>query len=112
MEFMSKDKFIVFDLKKKMKPTAISITGLVSSFGKARIIVQSSQRPNGPWTHVTFIRALGDARKTERHTLPNEIADARYYRLYIRREGHATFKHSISNVQFHCADDEGGTSAK
>ena len=89
--------------------TALSLLGTVDSFGAARVLVDAGESADGPWRRVGKFRALGAPMQWQRLELgakePARAATAaRYYRLYVRREGHATFRHAIHGVRFHCGD--------
>jgi len=102
MEAMSRDKWLVFDLGSKQTPSAISLLGLVDSFGGARVLVDAAPSEQGPWRRVGHLRALKSLKAPERMALPAKTGAARFFRIYIRREGHATFRHAIHDVVFHC----------
>ena len=101
MELMSRDKFVVLDLARPCHVDAISLRGVVSSLGKARVLVDCSQSPHGPWQRIGLIRGLASASVEERHSLHVQRTPSRYVRLYIRREGHATFRHEIHRCRLH-----------
>ena len=107
MEMMSRDKWIVLDLGENMAPvSAVSLRGVVDSFGPARVILEASDSPSGPWRCIRRCRALGTPLRWQRIELTetNEPAlSSRFVRLYIRREGHATFRHRLHGVRFHPA---------
>jgi hypothetical protein len=103
MEKMSKDKWIVFDLDEAQPVSAISLLGVVDMFAPARVELQAADSVNGPWRHVTRFRGLTSAKRWQRIEIPGALPErtSRYFRLYIRREGHATFRHKLHGVEFH-----------
>jgi len=100
MEMMSRDKWLVFDLGCERTVHSISLLGEVDSFGPARVLLDAAQSPRGPWWRVSHFRGLQSldwhcVRLTAQPT-------GRFFRIYIRREGHATFRHKIHGVLFNC----------
>merc|ERR1711988_1177439 len=101
MEAMSRDKWLVFDLGEERVINALELLGIVDSFGPARVSLQCAPSSSGPWRPMgRGFRALGTMR-WQRVELPG--TSARFCRLYIRREGHATFRHAVHGVIFRCA---------
>ena len=105
MEMMSRDKWLVLDLGGTRTVHALSLLGIVDSFGSARMRLEVGSSPSGPWLPVHSFRALGTPLRWQRielgglgHTTPS----ARFFRLFVRREGHATFKHRVMGVTMHC----------
>jgi len=105
MEMMSRDKWLVLDMGAVRSVNALSLLGIVDSFGMARVRLDVGTSPSGPWRHVHSFRALGTPlrwQRVELDTAPN----ARFFRLFVRREGHATFKHRIHGITMHCERDD------
>jgi len=102
MEKMSHDKWLVLDLGRTCAPSALNILGVASTFGGARICVDRADSPSGPWRRLTTLRGLRSLRAPAQCRLPASAQPSRYYRLYMRREGHATFRHAIHDVVFVC----------
>ena len=92
------DKWLVFDLGAERQLLGLSILGVVDSFAPARAVLECAESPEGPWRRVGRFRALG--RLAWQHVTV-DVAAARFCRLYIRREGHATFRHAVHGVVFH-----------
>lgn len=105
MEFMSRDKWIVFDVGEPRSPSAVSLLGVVDSFGPARVLLDAGASPSGPWRRVAGFRAFGVPMRWQRVGLPPDGEPSRFYRLYVRREGHATFKHALHGVLFHAVGE-------
>ena len=108
MELMSRDKWLVLDLgEEASRPVhALSLLGKVGSFGAARVMLEESESPRGPWRCVSRFRALGGPLKWQRVDLKGDGGvSSRFVRLYVRREGHATFRHQVHGVQFHLAPE-------
>ena len=107
MEMMSRDKWLVLDLGEDAKPIrAISLLGIVNSFGPARVNLETSDSADGPW-QSRGLRAFGSPLRWQRVELAAENEaplNSRFYRLYVRREGHATFRHQLHGVKFHVAE--------
>ena len=101
MEMMSRDKWLVLDLGKAQSAQALSLLGEVDSFGAARVLLEAGASPSGPWRKALGFRALS-APTWQRIELGEGMRPARFYRLYIRREGHATFRYVVRGVRFHC----------
>ena len=74
-----------------------SILGVVNSFAPARAMLQCAPSPDGPWRLTGRFRVLGQL-AWQRFDFEGT---ARYWRLFIRREGHATFQHRVHGVVFH-----------
>ena len=85
-------------LRLKRPLLGLSILGVVDSFGPARARLECAESPDGPWRRVGRFRALG--RKEWQHVVV-EAPATRFCRLYIKREGHATFRHAVHGVVFH-----------
>lgn len=95
-----RDKWLVFDLGCARTVNSINLLGEVDSFGPARVLLDSSQSANGPWRRVSHFRALAALRWQSVPLTPRP--SARFFRIYIRREGHATFRHAVHGVFFNC----------
>jgi len=106
MEKMSRDKWLVLDLGRPAVPSALTIRGVVSTLGGARICLDRGESPSGPWRRVTTLRGLRGLRTPVQCDLPASLPPTRYFRLYIRREGHATFRHVIHDLSFTCRRPE------
>mmetsp|Transcript_21841 Transcript_21841/g.54450 ORF Transcript_21841/g.54450 Transcript_21841/m.54450 type:complete len:178 (-) Transcript_21841:264-797(-) len=100
MEMMSRHKWVVFDLGDAHSVTAVSLLGTVSSFAPAHLLLDCASSAQGPWRRVHSFRGLKSLR-WERINLAESTTKSRYYRLFIRREGHASFRHAIHGVFFH-----------
>ncbi len=89
-----------------MRPLAIDILGKVGSLAPARVLVDMAPSPAGPWKRIGAVRALTGTLngnlKRERQKLSSTLPPMRYCRLYIRREGHASFRHQVHDVSFVC----------
>ena len=96
-----KDKWLVLDLGRESVVRAISLLGEVNSFAPARVLLDAAPTADGPWRRVSHFRGLG-ALRWQRVDLSESRPASRFFRLYIRREGHASFRHAIHGVQFHC----------
>jgi len=107
MEMMSRDKWIVLDLETPRQVCAISFRGIVGSFGPARVLLDVGSSAQGPWQRVGRLRALGAPLRWQRHELGQATPPSQFMRVYIRREGHATFRHAIHGVLVHCNADDG-----
>jgi hypothetical protein len=107
MEKMSHDKWLILDLGRTCTPSALSILGVASTFGGARICVDRADAPSGPWRRLATLRGLCSLRAPAQCRLPADAPPSRYYRLYMRREGHATFRHALHDVAFVCPPAEG-----
>jgi hypothetical protein len=109
MEMMSRDKWIVLDLGEDARPVrAMSLLGVVNSFGAARVVLEAGESADGPWQHVQRFRALGSPMRWQRIDLSagnGEPLNSRFYRIFVRREGHATFRHQVHGVKFHVAEE-------
>ena len=92
------DKWLIFDLGEERPLLGLSILGVVDSFAPARAVLELAPSPEGPWHRVGRFRALGQL-KWQHVTL--DAPAARFCRMYIRREGHATFRHEVHGVVFH-----------
>lgn len=101
MEMMSRDKWLVLDLGTPQPARALSLLGEVDSFGAARVLLEAGASPSGPWRKTLGFRAL-KCPTWQRIELGERTRPARFYRLYIRREGHATFRYTVRGVRFHC----------
>lgn len=112
MEKMSHDKWLVFDLGRPERPSRLSILGVASTFGGARVAIEHSESPDGPWRRVATVRAMRSLRNPVSVELPAQGQAWRYYRLYIRREGHATFRHALHDVVFTCPRDSGASAKR
>ena len=97
-----RDKWLVLDLGSKCTVTSISLLGEVNTFRPARVLLDSAHTAGGPWQRVTQFCGLG-ALKWQRINLTTK--PARFFRIYIRREGHATFRHAIHGVAFTCLEE-------
>ena len=108
MEMMSRDKWLVLDLGSERPVHGLSLRGLVESFAPARVRLEVGETADGPWEHVHAFRALGAPLRWQRVDLRAEQRPeaARFLRLYVRREGHATFKHALHGVLVHCEPTE------
>lgn len=93
------DKWLVFDLGEERQLTALSLLGKVDSFAPARATLECAPSPSGPWRRVSRFRALGEL-AWQRVDLDGP-ATTRFCRVFIRREGHATFRHAVHGVVFH-----------
>ena len=96
------DKWLILDVGNKGPPRALSIRGVVDSFGPARVLLDAAATPSGPWRRAACFRALGSPLRWQRVELGDSVPQSRYYRLYVRREGHASFRQLLHGVQFHC----------
>ena len=105
MERMSHDKWLVLDLGRAAAPRALSLLGTASTVGGARVTLQRATSPRGPWRTVAHVRGLRGLRAPTRQPLPADLSPSRYFRLYMRREGHASFRHAIHDVCFECEED-------
>ena len=110
MEMMSRDKWIVLDLGEEARPVcAMSLLGIVNSFGAARVELEISESADGPWQGVQRFRALRSPMRWQRVDLSAEDGEplnARFVRIFVRREGHATFRHQLHGIKFHVAEEE------
>ena len=107
MEMMSRDKWLVLDLGERRPVSGLSLLGIVGSFAPARVHLQAGESPSGPWRRVCCFRALGSPMQWQHVELPPNVAEpSRFYRLFVRREGHATFKHQVHGVLFHAPPSE------
>ena len=70
----------------------------------ARATLECAPGPSGPWRRVSRFRALGQM-AWQRVDLEGP-ATTRFCRVFIRREGHASFRHTLHGVLFHCADGQ------
>eukprot|EP00966_Prymnesium_polylepis_P022719 522688-Prymnesium_polylepis.2 len=95
-----RDKWLVFDLGDVRVVRALSLLGEVNSFAPARVLLDSAPTADGPWRRVDHFRGLGSLR-WQRVNLAERPA-TRFFRLYIRREGHASFRHAVHGCLFHC----------
>ena len=107
MEMMSRDKWLVLDIGSERSVEAISLRGLVDSFAPARVRVETGETADGPWDHVRQCRAFGAPLRWQQFDLRGHGGGGapiagRYFRLHVRREGHATFRHAVHGVLFHC----------
>ena len=102
MEMMSHDKWLTLDLGCSRKPRALSLLGIVDSFGAARVMLDFGDSPEGPWQRAGRFRAFGSPMRWQRVELDESVPTTRYLRLYVRREGHATFQHRVHGVLVHC----------
>ena len=105
MEMMARDKWLVLDVGDVRAVEAVSLRGIVDSFGSARMMLEAATSPRGPWRRVCSFRALGTPLRWQRVELakPGQSPpSARYLRLYVRREGHANFRHRLHGVVAHC----------
>ena len=101
MELMSRDKWLVFDLGRVHRVCELRVLGVVSTLGAAHATLQSAPSADGPWRRVRGFRAM-KALEWQRIPIGGPAASARFYRLHIRREGHATFRHAVHGVEFSC----------
>ena len=111
MEMMSHDKWLVLDLGAVRSVSAINLLGIVDSFGAARMRLDVGESPNGPWRPARHFRALGTPLSWQRVELAGggqAAPCARFYRLFVRREGHANFRHRIMGLTLTCEAEEGG----
>ena len=92
------DKWLIFDLGEERPLLGLSILGVVDSFAPARAVLELGPSAEGPWRRVRRFRALG-LLKWQHVTI--DAPAARFCRMYIRREGHATFRHKVHGVVFH-----------
>ena len=83
-----KDKWLVLDLGCESVVRAMSLLGEVNSFAPARVLLDAAPTADGPWRRVSHFRGLG-ALRWQRIDLGESRPASRYFRLYIRREGHA-----------------------
>ena len=98
MEMMSRDKRLVLDLGTPQPARALSLLGEVDSLV-----------PRGCWRPAPHRQVLGARRSASCPQVPHVAAHrtgraytaACFYRLYIRREGHATFRYTVRGVRFH-----------
>jgi len=108
MEMMSRDKWLVLDLGAERTVDAISLLGIVDSFSKARMMLDVAESPDGPWERVGSFRALGTPLRWQKIDL-GAVGDgpqrARFFRLLVRREGHATFRHRVHGITVHTAPE-------
>ena len=111
MEAMAHDKWIVLDAGRPICLRAVSLLGLVDSFAPARLSIECAPSPRGPWMQVHRTRALGEL-EWERVELPEGVPSRRYFRLYTRREGHASFRYAIHGVRFHVDPEEDAAGAE
>jgi hypothetical protein len=103
MEMMSRDKWLVLDLGEERTVSALSVRGVVSSFAPARVRLQVGESAEGPWEHVSSFRAMRAPLRWQRIELDTpQPPSSRFFRLHIRREGHANFRHAVHGVLFHC----------
>ena len=58
--------------------------------------------PDGPWQRTGGFRAFGAPLRWQRVELGSEVPASRYVRLFVRREGHATFRHKVHGVRVYC----------
>jgi hypothetical protein len=100
MEAMARDKWLVLDLAEAQPIAALSLLGVVDSFAPARVLLDAGATADGPWRRVGSFRALGAPMRWQRVELGQRPA-ARFFRLYVRREGHASFRHALHGVRFH-----------
>ena len=111
MEMMTRDKWLVLDIGAERAVSALSVLGVVDSFSKARVILDSGATPEGPWRRVCCFRALGSPLRWQRVELAGDGAsappNARFFRLLVRREGHANFRQRVFGLQMHCPDADG-----
>jgi hypothetical protein len=107
MEMMSRDKWLVLDVGAARSVEALSLLGDVDSFGAARMMLDAADSPNGPWRRVCSFRALGTLRwqRIELAKAGQAPPTSRFIRLYVRREGHASFRHRVHGIVAHCAAD-------
>ena len=105
MELMSRDKWLVFDLGGVRRVRELRLLGYVSTLGAAHATLQSAPTADGPWRRVRGFRAL-KALDWQSVPIGGPDATARFLRLHIRREGHATFRHAVHGVEFGCEDIE------
>ena len=56
---------------------------------------------DGSFTSFALVYDL----RWQRVGLPPDGEPSRFYRLYVRREGHATFKHALHGVLFHAVGE-------
>ena len=89
----------VTNLGEERQLTALSLLGKVDSFAPARATLECAPGPSGPWRRVSRFRALGEM-AWQRVDLEGP-ATTRFCRVFIRREGHATFRHAVHGVVFH-----------
>ena len=90
----------MLDLGQARPVSALSLRGIVDSFGPARVLLDAGATPDGPWRRIDAFRALGTPLRWQRIELDQQPS-TRYFRLYVRREGHATFRHRLHGVKFH-----------
>jgi len=102
MELMSHDKWLTLDLGAPRRIRALSILGVVSTFAPARVHLDVGMSPDGPWKRTGLFRALRSPMRWQRVDLGDGVPEARYIRLYVRREGHATFQHKVHGVLVDC----------
>ena len=102
MEMMSRDKWLILDLGTARKPRALDLLGVVNSFGAARVLLDVGNSPDGPWKRAGCFRAFGSPMRWQRVQLGRDVPTVRYMRLFVRREGHATFQHKVHGVLVHC----------
>jgi len=104
MEAMSRDKYLIFDLGCTMKISEIDILGRVHSLRGSRILLQIGPSAKGPWQQAHSFRALSSLQRT-RSALPKDLPSTQFVRLFIRREGHATFRYKVHDVRFLCTSE-------
>ena len=102
MEMMSRDKWLTLDLGTARKPRALDLLGVVNSFGAARVLLDVGNSPDGPWKRAGCFRAFGSPMRWQQVELGRDVPTVRYMRLFVRREGHATFQHKVHGVLVHC----------
>ena len=106
MEMMSRDKWLVLDAGAIRPVDALSLLGIVDSLGRARVSLEVADAPSGPWRRVGRFRALGSPLRWERFALAapgQQPPTSRFFRLHVRREGHATFSHRVHGVTLECS---------
>ena len=110
MEMASRDKWIVLDLGETHPVCAISLLGVASTFGAARVNLDTAESADGPWRRVGSFRALRSPMRWQRVELSGlrgtpAPCSSRFFRLHVRREGHATFRYALHGLQFHRQPD-------
>ena len=70
------------------------------------MMLETARSQNGPWRRVSSFRALRSPLKWQRVELGEAGPRARFFRLRVRREGHATFRHALHGVLFHCEPEK------
>ena len=90
MCWCSRDKWLVFDLGSPRVVKALNLLGKADMFAPARVLLDVAPSAEGPWRRVSAFRGLGRLQWQQFELPPRP--PARFFRLYVRREGHATFR--------------------